>query len=122
MAEDEDTPTIPTTPGAGPGDTVASDPAGGPSRAGAPASGSAPVGFNDLVLSIAANAVAHLGGEGPSDRVPSRADLQLAAHHVDMLAMLKEKTRGNLEPEEENVLGTLLYELRMRYLEAARNV
>lgn len=85
-----------------------------------PAGPAAPVGFSDLILSIAANAIAHLGGdEGEADRVPSKADLQLAAHHVDMLAMLKEKTRGNLEPEEENLLGTLLYELRMKYLEAA---
>lgn len=89
---------------------------GGSSRS-APA---APVGFTDLILSIAANAVAHLGGEGSApDLVPTSADLQLAAHHVDMLAMLKDKTRGNLEPEEENLLGTLLYELRMKYLEAA---
>lgn len=91
-----------------------------PSQAAQPASPTAPVGFNDLVLSIAANAVAHLGGEDDPDRVPSRADLQLAAHFVDTLAMLKEKTRGNLEPEEENVIGSLLYELRMKYLEAAQ--
>ncbi|MEO1231892.1 MAG: DUF1844 domain-containing protein [Myxococcota bacterium] len=98
------------------GDTKPDAPAG--SGASMPA---APVGFSDLILSIAANAVAHLGGESPSpDTVPSRADLQLAAHHVDMLAMLKVKTRGNLEPEEENLLGTLLYELRMKYLEAAQ--
>ena len=80
------------------------------------------MGFNDLVLSIAANAVAHLGGEDDPERVPAGADLQLAAHHVDMLAMLKEKTRGNLEPEEENLLGNLLYELRMKYLEAAQRL
>lgn len=98
------------------GDTKPEAPAG--SAASTPA---VPVGFSDLVLSIAANAMAHLGGESPApDTVPSRADLQLAAHHVDMLAMLKEKTRGNLEPEEENVLGTVLYELRMKYLEAAQ--
>lgn len=91
----------------------------GPSGPGAAAQ--APVGFSDLILSIATNAVAHLGGDSPApELVPSRADLQLAAHHVDMLAMLKEKTRGNLEPEEENLLGTLLYELRMKYLEAAQ--
>lgn len=95
------------------------DPDDRPSQPSTPA---APVGFNDLVLSIAANAVAHLGGEDDPERVPSRADLQLAAHHVDILAMLKEKTRGNLEPEEENVLGTLLYELRMKYLEAAQRL
>jgi hypothetical protein len=80
-----------------------------------------PVSFSDLAMSIAANAVAHLGGEDEgADIVPSRADLQLAAHHIDMLAMLQEKTRGNLEPEEQNLLGTLLYELRMKYLEAAQ--
>lgn len=92
------------------------------STASTPASAeSSPVGFSDLVLSIAANAVAHLEGDQPSqDRVPSRADLQLAAHHIDMIAMLKEKTRGNLEPEEENLVGTLLYELRMKYLEAVQ--
>ncbi|MBX2813954.1 MAG: DUF1844 domain-containing protein [Myxococcales bacterium] len=82
----------------------------------------APVGFSDLILSIATNAIAHLGQDEDKDedRVPNRADLQLAAHHIDMIAMLKEKTRGNLEPEEENLVGTILYELRMKYLEAAQ--
>ena len=83
------------------------------------ASHAAPVSFSDLILSIAANAMAHL--EDPAtDRVPGKADLQMAAHHIDMLAMLREKTEGNLEPEEANLIGTLLYELRMKYLEAAQ--
>ncbi len=79
----------------------------------------APVSFSDLLMSIAANALSYLGEEN-DERVPSRAELQLAAHHIDLIALLKDKTRGNLEPEETNLIGTLLYELRMKYLEVAQ--
>ena len=80
------------------------------------------VTFSDLVLSIATNAVAHMGGDDTQDeRVPSRADLQVASNHIDMLEMLKIKTKGNLDVEEENLLGALLYELRMKYLDVARS-
>ena len=40
---------------------------------------------------------------------------------IDILAMLQEKTSGNLSADETQLVETLLYELRMRYVEASRN-
>ncbi|MBK8014374.1 MAG: DUF1844 domain-containing protein [Deltaproteobacteria bacterium] len=79
--------------------------------------------FSEFVLSIATNAVAHLQGEsgGDDDRVPAAADVALASQHIDILAMLKDKTTGNLEPAEIELLDSLLYDLRMRYVEVLRN-
>jgi len=45
------------------------------------------------------------------------AVLDLARHHIDMLGVLEEKTKGNLTEEEEQLLSGALYELRMQYVE-----
>ena len=46
--------------------------------------------------------------------------MQAASQMIDILAMLEEKTRGNLTAEERQLLEQLLYELRMRYVEATQ--
>ena len=50
----------------------------------------------------------------------AQIDLPLAKHTIDILVMLEEKTRGNLTPAEEKLIGSLLYDLRLRYLEAQK--
>ena len=45
-------------------------------------------------------------------------DLQAASRIIEVLAMLQQKTRGNLIAEEERLLDDLLYELRLRYVQA----
>ncbi len=87
------------------------------SSGGAP--GSPGVSFSEFVLSLAANAMAFMGEETPNE-VPSRADLQQAAQHIDLVAMLKRKTAGNLDSEEQHLIDALLYELRMKYLDASQ--
>jgi hypothetical protein len=77
------------------------------------------LGFSEFVLSIGTNAAQLLGSEDP-EWVPTRPDLVTAAQHINILAMLKEKTAGNLLDEEQNLLESLLYDLQMRYLELAR--
>lgn len=49
-----------------------------------------------------------------------RADLEVAKHYIDMLAVLEEKTKGNLSPEEQRALDSVLYEMRMRYVQVAQ--
>ena len=82
--------------------------------------------FNAFILSLASSALIHLGlapdpeapqGEG-APKLP--ANLALAQQSIDLLALLQEKTRGNLTPNEESFLRNLLYDLRMRYVEVAR--
>ena len=81
--------------------------------------------FNAFVLSLASSALIHLG-LAPDPDAPAagagraKADLPLAQQSIDLLALLQEKTRGNLTPDEESFLRGLLYDLRMRYVEAAR--
>ena len=47
-------------------------------------------------------------------------DLEQAKYSIDLLEILKEKMRGNLDDEEDKLLETMLYDLRMRYVEACR--
>jgi hypothetical protein len=82
--------------------------------------GSNPIQFGDLVLSIATTALAYMGHEpGESELVPGKANLPMAAQNIDILAMLAEKTRGNLSREEEDILNSMLYQLRTMYVELA---
>lgn len=57
-------------------------------------------------------------GMMPAERgAQPQVDIIGGRHTIDTLAMLQEKTKGNLTKEEENVLETVLYQLRMRYVE-----
>jgi hypothetical protein len=44
-------------------------------------------------------------------------DLPIAKQIIDTLGMLQEKTKGNLDPDEERLLKSVLYDLRMRYIQ-----
>lgn len=80
------------------------------------------VDFGSLVLSIATNAMISLQGGSPDDRIPGgRPNLAAAAQHIDILTILEEKTRGNLEPEEAELLHSVLYDLRMNYVAIAKS-
>ena len=48
----------------------------------------------------------------------SAKNLPLAKQTIDLIGMLKEKTKGNLTPDEEKVVENILYDLRMRYVKA----
>jgi hypothetical protein len=47
------------------------------------------------------------------------AHLDLARHHIDMLSVIEEKTKGNLSEEETSMITGTLYELRSRYIQLA---
>jgi hypothetical protein len=76
--------------------------------------------FSLFVLSLSASAEIHLGQLPPpgSDTL-GPPNLKEAAHLIEVIAMLKEKTVGNLEESEEQLVDAVLYDLRMRYVEAA---
>ena len=76
--------------------------------------------FSTFVLSLSSSAAMSLGGyqDPVSGHVPK--NLELAKQSIDILGMLAEKTKGNLDPEEEKLLDSALYELRMRYVEETR--
>jgi Domain of unknown function (DUF1844) len=75
--------------------------------------------FNAFVLSLGSSALINLG-EAP-DPVTGKTedpDLMLAQESIDLLALLEEKTKGNLTPDESRFLQTMLYDLRMRFIAA----
>ncbi|MFN3198829.1 MAG: DUF1844 domain-containing protein [Bradymonadia bacterium] len=71
--------------------------------------------FAHHVMSLNHLALVHLGETGES-----APDLVMAAQVIDTLGMLKNKTVGNLDDEERRLLDTLLYELRVKYVQKAR--
>lgn len=74
------------------------------------------VNFSTFVFSLSSSVLLHLG-EMPDPTTNKKVvDLPLAKQSIDILAMLQEKTSGNLDEEEENLLKNLLYELRMKYV------
>ena len=87
----------------------------------APVAAFPPVDFHTFVLSLGSSALLHLGEiENPNDGV-SQKDLPLAKHTIDILVMLEEKTKGNLSSAEERLMESLLYDLRLRYVEAMKS-
>lgn len=72
--------------------------------------------FSTFVFSLFSSCLVHLG-EVPNPESKSVCfDLAMAKHTIDTLAMLKEKTAGNLDAEEARLVDGLLYELRMKYV------
>ena len=79
-----------------------------------------PVTFSTFVLGLSTQALLHLG-EIPNPMTHAlERDLGAAKHVIDILGILQEKTRSNLEPGEESLLDSVLYDLRMRYVELVR--
>jgi hypothetical protein len=75
--------------------------------------------FTAFVLSLASTAAIHFG-DLPDPASGQRGELNLvgAAQMIEILSLLDQKTRGNLTAEEREVLAQVLYELRMRFVEA----
>lgn len=79
------------------------------------------IDFSTFVISLATTVMVNLGlSEHPETPGP-HVDLVMAKHNIDILAMLQEKTRGNLTPEESRLLGSVLYDLRMNYVKVRDN-
>ena len=80
------------------------------------------ISFAAFVLSLAHTAAVHFGDiPDPATGTPYPPNLQAAQQMIDILALLEQKTRGNLTAEERQLLEQILYELRLRYIEAARS-
>jgi hypothetical protein len=78
------------------------------------------VDFSSFIFSLSTSALMHLG-ELPDPVTQNREkDLPLAKQTIDILGMLREKTKGNLGPEESNLLETILADLRWRYIREAK--
>ncbi len=80
--------------------------------------GSPPGGtdFSTLVITLSTSALLYLGEiPDPETNAPA-VNLPLARHSIDILSMLKDKTKGNLTPQESSLLDGFLYDLRMKFV------
>jgi hypothetical protein len=81
------------------------------------------VSFVGFVLSLAHTAAVHFGDvPDPVSGEPAQANLPASQQMIDILALLEEKTRGNLTTEERRLLEQVLYELRMRFVEVKTGI
>jgi Domain of unknown function (DUF1844) len=79
-----------------------------------------PVDFHTFILSLGSSALLHLGELDYPDGREASPDLRLAKHTIDIIGMLQDKTRGNLNPAEARLIESLLYDLRLRYVERGK--
>ena len=79
-----------------------------------------PASFDMLVLSLAMQAQMELGGGMKPEGQPP--NLEIARHTIDLLAMLQEKTKGNLSLEENRMLENTLTELRFRFVQVVGEI
>lgn len=73
--------------------------------------------FSAFVLGLASSALIHLGVHQHPETGQIQANLTLARQSIDVLALLREKTRGNLSAEEEQLFNSILVDLRLRFVE-----
>ncbi len=79
------------------------------------------IDFYTFLLSIGSSALVHLGdAPHPETGKPVEKNLPLAQQSIEILAMLEQKTRGNLSAEEAKLLDQLLLDLKLRYVEASK--
>ena len=76
--------------------------------------------FSTFVISLSTQALMHLGEIGNPITGKVETDVPVAKQMIDILAMLKDKTRGNLDPNEDRLMEDILFDLRMKYVEAVK--
>jgi hypothetical protein len=100
-------------------------PSGAGSQPGKGVGGSQPplpqVTFATFVFSMCSSALVHLGEVPEPETQRTVVDLDVAKQIIDTLGMLEEKTKGNLDPDEERLLKSMLYDLRVRYVQKSNS-
>jgi len=84
--------------------------------------GSAPlpeINFSSFLVSVSSSTLLHLGEIADPQSGEKKKDLALAKQSIDIISLLKDKTKGNLTQEEEKLLEHLLYDLRIRFVKAS---
>ncbi|WDP89474.1 MAG: DUF1844 domain-containing protein [Desulfobacter sp.] len=76
------------------------------------------IDFSSFILSLYSSGLVQLGKVEDPSTGKKTVNLEMAQHTIDMIAMLLEKTKGNLTEDEDNLLKALLSELRMAYVDA----
>ncbi|MBI5406284.1 MAG: DUF1844 domain-containing protein [Nitrospirae bacterium] len=77
------------------------------------------INFASFIFSLGRSAFIHLGEEPDPMTGQRQVSIPLAKETIDIISLLEEKTKGNLTPEEAQLLKNILYALRMRFVELA---
>jgi hypothetical protein len=78
------------------------------------------VTFSTFIFSLVSSAMVHLG-EWPDPATGEKAEnYDIAKQTIDIIGMLREKTKGNLSDEEQRMIDSVLYDLRMRYVKGKK--
>jgi len=77
--------------------------------------------FSGIVLGFSTATLSYLGLIKTKDQNSNAVNLTLAEQNIEILAILEEKTRGNLNPDEDKMLKAVLTDLRVRFVEAAKS-
>jgi hypothetical protein len=75
-----------------------------------------PINFTNFVLSLSTSALFHFGDFPDQDGGKTQKNLPAAKQTIDILDMLNEKTKGNLNENETQLIQGVLYELKLRYV------
>jgi hypothetical protein len=78
------------------------------------------IDFATFILSLGTSVLYHLGEVPGPEGQTAAANLPLAKQTIDILALLRDKTKGNLGQDEAQLLDSLLYDLRIKYVTATR--
>lgn len=78
------------------------------------------VTFTTFMVGLSTQALAALGEISDPVSGTRSKDLQAAQQLIDIIGMLREKTRGNLDRDEDGLIEAILFDLRMKYVELAR--
>jgi hypothetical protein len=78
------------------------------------------INFSTFIIGLSAQALAHLGEIPDPMHQAVRVDLEAARQVIDILGLLRDKTKGNLDSVEAPLLESVLYDLRMKYVERVR--
>ena len=78
------------------------------------------VNFTSLIFSLSSSALLNMGDIAEPQTGERKKDLPMAKYSIDIISMLQEKTKGNLTEEEHKFLDSILADLRLRYVKAAK--
>lgn len=78
------------------------------------------ISFVNLILSLSTSALIQLGEIQDPATKQAEKNLPLAQQTIDLISLLQQKTKGNLTPEEGQLMENILYDLRMRYVKATQ--
>jgi len=78
------------------------------------------INFSTFIISLSTQALMHLGEIADPQSGKVNRDIAVAKQLIDIIGMLKDKTKGNLDAGEDRLTEDILYDLRMKYVEAVK--